>query len=193
MKYLTVGTDKIEKRKFIPISDNDNQILKPNGGMWFTKYYEEYKNYNEWVDFIIDNPNLLFYKSNGIDIWHQPCSVISLNNNTNMFTLDSFDNWLYLLKEFSYNQDKFSYQKLSKEFDCIYVDIKEMISDIKDEKVFKFIRQFGVNSLLLFNLDCIDYYQSGKVSISPFDLEYHEYEDISYEIEIGDIKKRILK
>ena len=193
MQYLTVGTDVIDNNKFIPINDTDNELMKPNGGMWFTKYYEEYKNYNEWVDFIINNPNLLFYKNHSTDIWHQPCSLITLNKATNIYMLDSYKSWLYLLKEFPYNETKFSYQKLSKEFDCLYVDINKLFHELKDDNMFRLIRQFGVSSLILFNLDCIEYYQSGIVNITSFDFEYYEYEDISYEIAIDNTKKKILK
>ena len=62
MQYLTVGTDVIDNNKFIPINDTDNELMKPNGGMWFTKYYEEYKNYNEWVDYLLEDPIAFYYK-----------------------------------------------------------------------------------------------------------------------------------
>ena len=193
MQYLNVGTSVIDNKKFIQVNNIDNELMKPSGGMWFTKYQNEYKNYNEWVDFLIDNPNILFFKNHSSNIWQQSCLLITLNKDSKIYTLDSYDSWQYLLKTYPYNETKFSYQKLSKEFDCIYVDIRKLSHELKDDNLFKLVRQYSVSSLLLFNLNCINYYQSGVVKISPFDLEYQKYENIAYEIEIENHKKNILK
>ena len=53
MEYLTVGTNEIKKDLFIPVKDNTKNIFKPTGGLWLTKYDERYKNYNDWVDYLI--------------------------------------------------------------------------------------------------------------------------------------------
>ena len=67
-----------------------------------------------------------------------------------------------------------------------------LLRDIDDEKLRTRIYKFGVNSLVLFNLDCIDYYQSGVVNIEPFDFECG-MELPFYEINCEHVKKRVLK
>lgn len=193
MEYLTVGTNNITYEQFKEIEDTKTDIMKPNGGIWLTEYNPLYKNYNLWVDFILDNPNLLFYKNRSSNIWQQPCSIVTLKSDTNIFNLDDYDSWKYLHDKFPLNSQKFSYEKMTKIYDGIYVDVTKLFKRNLDDNLFKFIRQYGVSSLLLFNLDCIDYYQSGSVNIEPFDFEYQAYDVISYEISYDDIKKRILK
>ena len=91
MEYLTVGTSEIKRDLFVPIKDGDEPSIKPTGGIWLTKYDSQYENYNEWVDYLIDNPNVLFYKSLAYDIWKQPCSLVKLNDDSKIFSLENTD------------------------------------------------------------------------------------------------------
>ena len=67
----------------------------------------------------------------------------------------------------------------------------ELYQNYKD-KVSKMRSAFIGNSLILFNLNCVDYYNSGKICVSPFDYEGDERPG-SYEIKLDSVKKRILK
>ena len=89
------------------------------------------------------------------------------------------------------DDNRFSYELLAQKYDGIYVDTLKLLKDTKDEYVLKMIMQYAVSSLVLFNLECIDYYKSGYVLIEPFDLEYYRYESIGYEINHEKVKKRV--
>ena len=191
MNYLTVGTNEIKRELFIPVKDNEKNIYKPKGGLWFTKYEENYANYNEWVDYLINNPDAFFYKNRVDNIWEQPCSLVTLRANANIFMLENKDEFTYLKREYPLDTKIFSYELLAHKYDGIYVDVLKLIRNTNDDVTLKMIRQFAVSSLVLFNIDCIDYYQSGHVLIKPFDLEYYMYESTEYKIEIEKVKKKV--
>lgn len=193
MNYLTVGTKEIRRDKFRKIEDTDlSGSMKPRGGMWFTEYDKNIKSYNVWVDFILERPNILFYKNRGKNPFVQPCSIITLNADVNLYALHNGATLDYLLKCFPY-KDKFSYEDMSKYYDGIYVNMSSLNFCNYDEKVIKKFSSFDINSLILFNLDCINYYQSGEINIEPFDYEGDPYCDKYYEIKIDSEKKRVLK
>ena len=54
------------------------------------------------------------------------------------------------------------------------------------------LETFCVDTLLLFNPYCIDYYQKGVVNIEPFDYEEYVDEPI-YEIKVDNVKRKVLK
>ena len=193
MKYLTVGTRDITEELFRDIEDATIDSLKPKGGLWLTVFDERYKNYNEWVDFILDEPVILFYKNRHNSIWEQPCSLVTLKDSANIFYLNGKDSLDYLKLNYPLNGQKFSYQEISQIYDGIFIDMYGLLCEIKDLETRNKIFKFGVNSLILFNLSCIDYYQSGTVFIEPFDYEYGRSELTSYEIIYENTKKRILK
>lgn len=191
MEYLTVGTKEILNDLFIPVTDKLVNSVKPYGGLWLTEYDSKYKNYNVWVDFLINNPDILFYKSHSSNIWCQPCSLVTLKENANIFKLESDSSLEYLLNNYQLNNGRFSYQSLSHNYDGIYVDITKLIRNAKHPIITQCIKEYGVSSLLLFNLACIDYYIPGSVLIEPFDLEYYMYENGGYEITHEKVKKKI--
>ena len=190
MKYLTVGTRQITRELFRSIEDVSGSI-KPRGGLWLTEYNELYKNYNDWVDFMINDPVVLFYKSRNHSIWEQPCSLVTLKETANIFYLKSESDLEYLKKMYPAYGSIFSYQMLSKIYDGIFVDMYKLLTSINDDIICNQLFKFGVNSLILFNLNCIDYYQSGMVSIEPFDYEYGSCEPAYYEINIENEKQKI--
>ena len=184
MKYLTVGTNEIKSELFKSIEDTET--IKPRGGLWLTKYENEH--YNEWVDYILEDTIALVYKSKGDSIWRQPCSLVTLSESANLFTLNNKDSFEFLKNNYPLDDNKFSYSEISHKYDGIYVDMYKLLLEVNDPRIYK----FGVNSLILFNLDCIDYYQSGVVDIEPFDYEYGCCEMTNYEIKYDSVKKRIL-
>ena len=57
MNYLSIGTKYISKSLFQPIKNGNG--FKPYGGIWATIHNKKYKNYNEWMDYVILNPYIL--------------------------------------------------------------------------------------------------------------------------------------
>ena len=186
MQYLTVGTSEIREDLFCKIEDTGT--IKPKGGLWLTIYDPRYKNYNAWVDFILDDPITFFYKNRGTSIWEQPCSVVTLKEDARIFELDSQESLTLLNEKYAG-----SYDLLSKDYDGMFVHMLGLIGDVNDARLREQVLRFGVDSLVLFNLSCIDYYQSGIVAIEPFDYEYGAVEMTSYEIKYEDAKKKIRK
>ncbi len=190
MQYLTVGTNKIVDELFKEVQDTGTANLKPCGGLWLTKYMGD--NYNEWVEFIIDEPTTFFYKSRNYSMWEQPCSLVTLREDAKILNLDSKSKLDYLREKYPLDEYKFSYEIISKLYDGIFIDMYHLLYDISDSEIRQRIFKFGVNSLLLFNLGCIDYYQPGIVSIEPFNYEYGMCELPNYKINIEPVKRKIL-
>ena len=196
MEYLTVGTNDIKRDLFVPISDKNGPSIKPAGGLWFTRHDSRYPGYNEWVDYLMDNPSVLFYKSmiyknTEYNIWNQPCSLVKLTDDSKIFTLEDTDGYEFLINKYPQGSSYFSYEAMSHDYDGIFVDIMKLLSYDKYTEQKKLVRELSVKTLLLYNLDCIDYYYPGLVSIRPFDLEYSDYEELEYKINIEKTRKRI--
>ena len=187
MKYLTVGTNEIREDLFRNIEDTES--IKPRGGLWLTEYDEDIKDYNRWVDFILMHPNVLFYKTKDCSPWIQPCSIVSLSDDTKLFSLDSVEKLEYLMHHYPLVEERFSYQDLSRDYDGIYIDLCRF----SDSKKMNEFSTFGVSSFILFHLNCIDYYQAGNVIIEPFDFEDGLNFDRYYQIEYSHVKKKVLK
>ena len=168
MLYLNVGTDEIRNDSFKPLRDGEEGFYKPTGGFWLTQYDPKYANYNMWVDYLIDNPQVLFYKSHA-SVFQQPCAIVELREDAKIYTFKHEDNYRELLGKYPLYDSSFSYEAMSKDYDGIYVDLHSLFNEVKDKTIGKIIRQYCVSTLLLYNLDCIDYYYSGGVDISPFD------------------------
>ena len=192
MKYLTVGTRKISYELFSPVMDVCEQI-KPIGGLWLTEYNEAHKNYNVWVEYLINNPQVLFYMSRNYSMWENPCSLVTLKDNTNIFYLKNKEDLKYLIVNYPHNNGNFSYQQISNIYDGIFIDMYKLLNQVSNYELCRQLFKFSVNSLILFNLDCIDYYQPGIVSIEPFNYECDECEIQNYEINIENVKKKILR
>ena len=192
MKYLTVGTNEIEQGLFNEVKDTDlKSSMKPIGGLWLTEYNEQ-KQMCSWVDFMMKHSHILFYKSRGISPFVQPCSLVNLKNNSHIYVLHNYQTLDYLMKCFP-KEDKFSYEELSKYYDGIYVNYDGLFLSKYDSNVLKKFSSFGVSSMVLFNLDCIDYYNSGQVLITPYDYESGMDMPSGYRVEIDNTKKKVLK
>lgn len=191
MIYLTVGTDIITKEQFIPIKNGDEGIYKPTGGLWLTEYDINYDNYNTWVEYLIDNPSVLLFKSR-LNPWSQPCSVVKLKDDANIFNLKTQNDFEYLMDKYPTNNSCFSYETMCYDYDGINVNLFSLITNNNKKEIFNLIRQYCVNTLLLYNLDCIEYYHPAKLSIKPFNIDYPTNEEAIYKIAYDKIKKRVM-
>lgn len=190
MEYLTVGTEEIRVDEFRQIKDtNLRGSIKPSGGLWFTRFNKNFPCYNDWVDYMIRHRYILFYKSKGDNPFCQPCLVVSLRDDALIYNLDSINGYNELLDKYYLNDKMFSFEKLSCDYDGIYVDVFSLSRDLSSDTMNLF-SSFGVNSLILFNTNVIRDYQAGKVMIEPFDYDDF-YVCPFYKIEINDEKKRV--
>lgn len=190
--YLTVGTDTIKEDKFLPICNSSlHGSIKPKGGLWLTEFNIQFPSYNEWVDFILEHPYILFYKSKSQNSFLQPCSIITLKPSTRIFKLSNKKEYQFLIDTYQDSNNKFSFEKLSNDYDGIYINIFSLSQCLKTEE-FNLFTSFGVNSYILFHPNCIDYYYSGTVKIEPFDYESGYYnKPIYYNVEWTSLKKHV--
>ncbi len=177
-KYLTVGTKEINTDLFMPIQ-NSAKTIKPTGGLWLTKYNENFPNYNEWVDYLTSHPHLLFFKGN--DFFVKPASLVILKENTKIYYLNDLESLCYLKKYYPFN-NFFSYAKLAQDYDGIFVDYFAL--SLIDSNNWQ---SFGVKTLILFNLDAINYYYPAEVNIE----ENPNYYEAFYQINIDNTPKKV--
>lgn len=176
--YLTVGTDVLKEELMVPICDaNAHSDVKSSGGLWLTEFDTDKSYFNVWVNYILYyNQHVLFNKSKGRNPFKQPCCIVTLKDNARIFMLDSKEGYQYLLSNYPKGEGLFSYEKLSVDYDGIFVDLAGLSKtlDSKDEEMFQ---SFGVSSLILFDLSVVDHYYSGVVEIVPFEPEDAWYHD----------------
>lgn len=186
-KLLTVGTNKISTELFCPVMDyHTNENIKPFGGLWLTDYINASN--NAWVNYLTDNPTVLFWKYKDFHCFKIPYSLVTLKDSANIFHLDSTEKLDFLIKNYSDGKGFFSYEKLSKDYDGITI---KTISDVPNHLFHAFIR-FGPQSTILFNPSCILYYQSAQLEIQEFDIDYVEKDQVvPYQISVSEERKVI--
>ena len=190
MKFLTVGTDEICRSKFRPVGNRTDSI-KPIGGLWLTKYYEGYNRYNDWVEFLISHPSIFYAKSVNDDALVQPCSLVTLKDSSNIFSLINGVSYEYLISNYSNFDDYISYESLSHDFDGIYIDLLGLQCTMDGIIPIRMADEYSVSTLILFNSDCIDYYQSGKVIIDYDPSSIYDIDVSDYEIKVDNVRKRV--
>lgn len=174
MGYLSVGSGYISSDLFLEIKNTNG--IKPTGGIWATDYNLNYPNYNEWVDYLCANSYILYYKI-AENYYYLPATYFILKEDANIFTLDSLEKIAFLKEKYPYN-GWVDFEKMSKDYDGIYVDTHKLMS-IKDELSSMITSAFSVRTLLLFNPYCIKHYQRANVALSNIDFynknEFGEY------------------
>ena len=187
--YLTVRQNMEYNPNYI--KNPENGLLKPTGCFWATNYNFNYKDYKEWIDFLVSNPYLLFSKQSE-DAFSKNCFIFTLKENAKILTINNRQSLEFLIKNFKNKNGQIDFVSLSKYFDGFYIDLSGLINDDINDELKDKIQSYGVSSLVLFNTDCIDYYYEAKVNIEPFDYEFLSYEQTSYTID-SDKSKKYLK
>ena len=170
--FLSIGKDVIDREKFMPIENTGK--IKPCGGLWATKHEESRVCFNEWLDYLTTKKHILFYKYKDYTI---PAVYFTLKEDAKILIIDSKNVIDYIKITCPGFDGEIDYSLLSSEFDGIFVDVG-MLS--KDKSLSEYVEQFSVNTLVLFNLDCIKEYQQAMVYIDIDDR--YNYELIEYNI-----------
>lgn len=188
LTYLSVGTAKILPELFKPIKNGNP---KPTGGIWATKQNLDLLNYNDWVDFLSWNPSILFYKSKSENPFIIPAVLITLNENAKVFNLGTKADLEYLKETFKTEDNWIDFEKMSLIYDAIYVNLESLYREVGNDEQNK-LKQYAVSSLILFNLNCIDYYRSATVEIEPYDYElFNKFTNYSIVIEKTPTRTRV--
>lgn len=185
MNYLSIGTNNLSSDLFLEIKNSNG--VKPIGGLWATIYDNRYSNYNEWVEYLCYHPHILFYHQFN-DPYLLPAIYFTLKDNSTIFVIDSIEKINYLKSKYPHN-NWIDYEKISKDFDGIFVDINAL-RRIDLHRFQNIIDSFSVSTLVLFNLNCIKYYQKASIDLTGTDFE-NPYEFSEYKITIEKEKKEI--
>lgn len=185
--FLSIGKKDINYEDFHSIK---NQSNKPYGGLWATKHDIKYISYNEWMDFLISNPNILFYKYIKNSNFSIPAVFIMLKNNAKILNINSLSDYLDAKEKYAKEGSLFDFEKIAKNYDGVFIKTTNLLKEIPDSMDKETLKKYDVNTLLLFNLNVIDYYQEAVIDIMPFDCEICN-ECIEYEIKINSERKRI--
>lgn len=189
MSYLTIGTDELLIEKMAPITNNEDG--KPRGGLWAT-VQTEYNDYNSWLDYLTCSVGIhvLYYKY-ASDLPYLRAAHFELKKNANILNIETNEDFKNAMMDFSCDGSWLDFEKIATFFDGIYINTK-LCYTLKDfDKAKNILNLFSVSSLILFNLDCVEYYQKASVKINNNGFSEYGYEDITYVIEIEDEKRQV--
>ena len=183
-EYIMVGapiiTKEIFRKVLIPLN---NYSFKPSGGFWASQFRNNI-GISDWFTYLQDARSIARYK----DL--NQSTLFTLKNSARILTLDTFEKTMELAEKYpSYHQIQgfysditkeytiFDFAKLSKDYDGIYIDYNKFVNQNKT-RVFDTL---SVNSLLLFNLDCIEEYRKAPIAFDiydPYSIPHIKTDDI---------------
>lgn len=186
-KYITIGTPIISNDVFRNIlRPLDNFGFKPIGGLWASKFNLPYAKICPWFDYLLDARGVARSISEYRDL--TKATIFTLKDNANILTINSSAQILELSKKypsyhhllnFNYEITErntiFDFEALSKIYDGVYINYENIYREIKSA-VFD---SWSIDTLLLFNLNCIKEYQSVKINVDfydPYPLPYIDME-----------------
>lgn len=190
-QYITIGTQNIAEDVFRKIlRPSFKHFYKPNGGLWSSEFISKIYCISQWHDYLLyEDPETAAYKDLTAG------ALFTLKKEANILTIDSKQKVIEVSKKYpSYHymlihndiENKLKiidYEALSKDYDGVYVAFNQLGYN----EITSTFNSWSVDTLLLFNLDCIKEYQSVEINVPPF-----PYESITYVKEISS-PKQILK
>lgn len=177
-EYVTIGTKNIAEDIFRKIlRPLDINFYKPNGGLWSSEFISRIYCISEWHDYLLyEDQETASYKNINAG------AIFTLKNNAKILNIDSeekiielsqkYPSWHYILTHY-YNPELniIDFETLSKDYDGVEVSINKLGYN-KPGLTFN---SWSVNTLLLFNLNCIEKYQSVDIEVSLFNYDKRPY------------------
>lgn len=189
-QYITIGNPIISKDIFRNIlRPLDNFSFKPTGGLWASEFISNFNKISPWYDYLKEAKSIATYMLRYKDL--KLASIFTLKENANILIIDSVNQILELSKKYpSYhhiltnnNNIIFDFEEISRKYDGIYLNYNNLLY----QTTINTFDSWNVNTLLIFNLDCIKEYQTVKINIDFEDydpLPYIDDKDISMPKEI---------
>lgn len=177
-EYVTIGTKNIAEDIFRKIlRPLDINFYKPNGGLWSSEFISRIYCISEWHDYLLyEDQETASYKNINAG------AIFTLKSNARILNIDSeekiielsqkYPSWHYILTH--YDNPKLNiidFEALSKDYDGVEVSINKLGYN---EPGLTF-SSWSVNTLLLFNLNCIEKYQSVDIEVSLFNYDKRPY------------------
>lgn len=167
-EYIHIGSKVLSKDVFRKVLRPLNNFLyMPSGGLFACPYKGPDK-ISEWYQFLISDPDIAKYKNINAGV------IFHLKKEANILVIDSYSKVLELIKKYpSHHQIKsyifpitedttlFDFESLQEDYDGIYVNYSTFILCKPTTAIFN---NWIVNTLLLFNLDCIESYLPVNIS-----------------------------
>lgn len=189
-KYITIGTPTISNDIFRNIlRPLDNFSLKPTGGLWASKFNLPYGKICPWFDYLLDARGIARSISEYRDL--TKATIFTLKENANILVInktaqilelaEKYPSYHHLLNhnfEISEKTTLFDFENISKIYDGIYINYENIYYENKST-VFD---TWSVDTLLLFNLNCIKEYQSVKINVNFHDLYPLPYIDMKKDL-----------
>lgn len=177
-EYVTIGTKNIAEDIFRKIlRPLDINFYKPNGGLWSSEFISRIYCISEWHDYLLyEDQETASYKNINAG------AIFTLKNNAKILNIDSeekiielsqkYPSWHYILTHYDNPElNIIDFEALSKDYDGVEVSINKLGYN-KPGLTFN---SWSVNTLLLFNLNCIEKYQSIDIEVSLFNYDKRPY------------------
>lgn len=211
-EYITIGNPIITKDVFRNIlRPLDNYTHKPIGGLWASELTSLIYGICPWYNYLLDARGIANCISQYKDL--TKAAIFTLKNTANILTIDTYKQILELAVQYPshhhilnyYNNITpsntiFDFEEIAKIYDGVYINYDKLILDPKTT-VFN---SWSINTLLLFNLDCIKEYKTAQITVDFEDIDpfpYIDSKDIStskqinnnslYYIELSDYIKNL--
>lgn len=177
-EYVTIGTKNIAEDIFRKIlRPLDINFYKPNGGLWSSELISRIYCISEWHDYLLyEDQETASYKNINAG------AIFTLKSNAKILNIDSeekiielsqkYPSWHYILTHYDNPElNIIDFETLSKDYDGVEVSINKLGYN-KPGLTFS---SWSVNTLLLFNLNCIEKYQSVDIEVSLFNYDKRPY------------------
>ena len=177
-EYVTIGTKNIAEDIFRKIlRPLDINFYKPNGGLWSSEFISRIYCISEWHDYLLyEDQETASYKNINAG------AIFTLKNNAKILNIDreekiielsqKYPSWHYILTHYDNPElNIIDFETLSKDYDGVEVSINKLGYN-KPGLTFN---SWSVNTLLLFNLNCIEKYQSIDIEVSLFNYDKRPY------------------
>lgn len=170
-EYVMIGSPIITKEIFRNLlRPLNNYSFKPSGGFWSAKYLGGCMHISDWYDYLEDADFIAMQKNlkDGV--------VFKLKKDTKVLTISTKEDIKKLAKKYpsyhhilNYNGEypnnnnlTFDFEELKKEYDALYVNYNLLYNFLSNNKIESF-KSWSINTMLLLNLDCIDYYKTIEI------------------------------
>lgn len=185
-KYIMIGAPIISKELFRNVlRPLDNYSFIPNGGFWASEYIDNTE-ISAWNKYLQQRQEIAEAKDtcqSTIFTLKDDAKILTIENANDILELSkkypSYHHILSCIENLNFSKTTFDFEMLSKDYAGIYVNYKNIY---KENKNFTF-DNWEVNTLLLFNLDCIKEYQKAPIT-NEYGYSYIKKHEISNPIHI---------
>lgn len=171
MEYISINKKDLSKDNFLPIV-NEGGFCKPDGGLWASEFNNNLSDWidwlNSWVDADVEDSDIR--KLANVKVGDS--IIFTLKNNAKIYVIDSYNDLLNIIEKYKIEYENIrinhvfiNFEAMSKEYDGI--KLTKTGCDITSNIFLNpNLNGWDCESILLFNLECIDTYKYHKYNIA---------------------------